>query len=117
MPKTITITIKATQDQPFPPIISDGTNTSDGTADGDKTFETTVDPGDRIDFVVSTDSDNVISRITSISNNAKIFTNAPGLPSNGNWQATAAATADIGSYDISYEIKFTYKQDPRIKIK
>lgn len=110
------ITIKATAAQPFPPILSDGTTTSNGTGTGDKDFTTEVALNETITFQISSDRDNVIKNITSISHNPTIFIQPPTKNQDGTWQASAANSPRTdGSYSISYEIEF--RQDPKIKIK
>lgn len=110
------ITIKATAAQPFPPILSDGTETSNGTGTGDKAFTTEVNSNEEITFQISSDRDNVIKNITSISHDPKIFLQQPTKNDDGTWQATAADNpATEGAYSISYLVEC--KQDPKIKIK
>ncbi|MBK6362157.1 MAG: hypothetical protein IPF52_01180 [Saprospiraceae bacterium] len=114
--QTFTITFTATKANPFPPVINDGTKTSD--------------PGNDSDFVtlVTTDS-NVIIRaggdISSIDNvtiepGVDLFSQNPTKQSDGTWKGVVGSSTPNG--DTGYNVQYTlngisYSQDPKLRIK
>lgn len=110
---TITITISATSDAPFPPTIADPVNR---TSTNDKNFVTDVKAGDTVIFQKGGD----ITEIIAITDNTKtcVFASGPNQQADGTWKGTIKSNSeDEESYTITYSVGGTiYSQDPKIKI-
>lgn len=116
---TVTITISASSETPYPPTIDDGT-TRTSTVDGDKNLVTLVNSGSNMVFKFSGD----ISAITAINetDGTNVFKSPPTRNDDGSWQGTidSLPVGTEESYSITYMVNGApdnpYTQDPKIKI-
>lgn len=113
---TVTITISATNANPFPPTISDGTNVASTQMDDDN-LTTAVKSGYIIVFKKAGD----IGGITGIyeTGGSNVFSTQPTLQPDGTWKGVIGPfpANTIESYGISYTVgAVTYNQDPKIMI-
>lgn len=114
-----TIQISATTATPYPPTLSDGTNTS-STESGDQNFTTEVEGGKTIQWEIDGD----ISSIESITfEKDNFFTELP--TADNDWTATLKPKGKkkkgaTDQYTIDYNVTGApnnpYSQDPRLKM-
>lgn len=113
---TVTITISATNANPFPPTISDGTNVA-STQTGDENLTTSVKSG----YIVVFKKGGDIGGITGIyeTGGSNVFSTLPTLQPDGTWKGVIGnfPPNTVESYGISYTVgAITYNQDPKIAI-
>lgn len=112
---TITITISASVDNPYPPSIDDGTNRV-SSEDGDTNLTTLVSSGANVVFKFTGD----VNQISAISNtSSSIFSSGPSSQDDGTWQGTIGKfpVGTTESYSITYWVDGkSYTQDPKIKV-
>lgn len=109
MPKTITITISATAENPGSPTVSDDNR---GVGSG-PTFTTSVAEGDTVVFAVSGDSTNNIAEISNLVIKNDLFSTEP--TKENNWTGIIGDTEGDITYTIVYRMK-DYRLDPKIKV-
>ncbi len=112
----ITITISATNANPFPPTISDGVHTTSTEID-DENLVTSVKPGYEVVFKKAGD----ITNITAITetDGTNVFSTLPTQQPDGSWKGTIGnfPANSEESYSISYLVNGTsYTQDPKLQI-
>ena len=111
----IKITVSATTANPFPPSLSDGTNTSTGL--GDENFTTDVSAGDKVQFLVGEN----VTKITAITETVgNLFSQDPSAANNWTGVVKGSKPGTIADYSISYDVSGApnnpYTQDPKLRM-
>lgn len=111
---TITITISATKAVPYPPTISDGTNTV-STEPSDEGLVTAVSTGNQIKFVKAGD----ITSIEIIETGGQdVFSTNPTAQNNWTGVIGVFPATTTEAYSITYVVDgTTYVLDPQLRMK
>jgi hypothetical protein len=116
MPTTHYVYVNATNNDPFPPHLSDDENHSASTADGDKNMTTDVGPGDTVIWSKSGDITS-LDNVFESGNGNDLFSTDPALQANGTWQGVIGTLEgdNIETYSITYTVNGqSHTQDPKI---